>query len=476
MLPDAFKDKKITFVLGAGASMPFIRNGAKCLSTDYLTEQITNRDRWSAIYNEFKQAIPQSRFPQQNFNVSLDDILAIIEKLKAINELKVNTNTRERAGGWLPQKIDDVYGIGKINFEHILYLLDKVSNYLHDRKNSVDNILFDLWGEHTGEKESLRWLKKGWNYVPFLCREVLVNAIFDLWESCPKEQAIEVNRRFFASILEKFERVSIYSLNYDPLLYEAVKKIRARGLKKIGKRKHEVDKSFETGFSGGKNFNLKELYLVDNIIAFLHGHVGFVPEGGKDSMRFDENYLKAQKKRIKGVADETVKYVRQGVKGIHYNVSITSGLDKFESLYENPYACYIQRFSEDFMESDYIVLIGTALNDYHLNLFIANALLVANGYSPDPQNLLALRKMVFPKKIVIVTLEPEETTWEGFFASGQGTAIHNLLKNGILVENGHRVDGELREKRYAQINKDFFLYLKGTEEFFSEIDKILVLF
>ena len=80
MSPNIFKDKKITFVLGAGASIPFIRNGDACLSTDYLTEQITNREKWAVIYEKFRQSIPPNRFPEQNFNISLEHILSIKEE------------------------------------------------------------------------------------------------------------------------------------------------------------------------------------------------------------------------------------------------------------------------------------------------------------------------------------------------------------------------------------------------------------
>lgn len=220
-----------------------------------------------------------------------------------------------------------------------------------------------------------------------------------------KKEGIEDNRQFFASVLEKFKTVSIYSLNYDSLLYEAIKQIKVKGFKRLGETKHEVEKTFKTGFSDGKDFNPKEFYLSDNVIAFLHGHIGFIPKGGKDSMYFDDNYPNAQKKRLKGVANGDVGYLRWGSKGIHYNVSITSGLEKFESLYENPYACYIQRLSEDVMESDYIVFIGSGLGDYHINLFATTAWRLANGYAEEPGNLLRLRKLeVGRKKIIIITL------------------------------------------------------------------------
>ncbi len=472
MLSDAYKEKKITFVMGAGASLPFIANCDTCLSTKYLTDQISDRDRWIAIYDEFKKNIPSNRFPEYNFNVSVDDILSVIKRLKAINEIVVPSQIQERVSLPLPQKIDDIYGIGQINFEHILYLLDKICNYLYDRKNSIDNILFDLWVGDDKRRQTLQ-SKKGWNYVPYLCREVLVKAILDLWESFERKKAIDDNKQFFATVLENFKAVSIYSLNYDPLLYETVKQIRVKGRKK----NHEVEKTFKTGFSDSKDFNPNEFYLSDNVIAFLHGHIGFIPKGGKDSMYFDDNYPNAQKKRLKGVASGDTDYFRRGSKGIHYNVSITSGLEKFESLYENPYACYVQRLSEDVMESEYIVFIGSGLGDYHINLFATTAWRLANGYAEEPRNLLCLRKLgVGRKKIIIITLGHAKKRFEDFlYMTDIGRRLFGLSKEGISW-NGANTDSSLKNNGYANINEGFFLYLNGTEKFFSEIWSINDLF
>jgi hypothetical protein len=378
----------------------------------------------------------------------------------------------------LPETIDDVYGIGKLNFEHILDLLDKYANRRFDRKSSFDNVVLDLL-LHTVDKEELIPQQQiGWHYVPFLCREVLVGAISDLWESSPKEYATEAYKRFFASILEDFERVSIYSLNYDPLLYESVKEIRVNGNKKIGQNDVKIDKCFKSGFSGDNQFDSKELYYEDNIIAFLHGHVGFVPGCGSDSIYFEDDYTKSQRKRLEGVACGRVGYFRKGIKGIHYNVSITSGMDKFESFYDDPYACYIQRFSEDVIKSEYIVIIGAGLGDYHVNLFISNAWRLSHGYADHPKNVLSLRKSeIVPKKIIIVTKDkPRNDLFDYFVHTPWGEEFFRLIKEGIFVDNSDNVSAALKEKGYAWVNRYLFLYRLGAERFFSEMGEIPDLF
>lgn len=470
------EDKRITFILGAGASIPFIHNGGDCLSTEYLTEQISNRDIWTKIYDEFKRSIPADRYPEENFNVSIDDILQVIEKLKSINEFNIPQTIQEASDSSLFSTLPDLYGIGKITFEHILYLLDKVCNSLHDRKSSVDNILFDMWGNNDEQKDRL-CSKKGWNYVPFLCREVLIRAIIDIWEACPQEQAIEKNRQFFTGMLEKFKSVSIYSLNYDPLLYESLRQI------KIKDNIHEVDRIFETGFSKGELFNPKEFYLNNNVAAFFHGHVGFVSEIGGDYMYFEDTYRSAQKKRLKKAACSQAGYRKKGPKGIYYNIHITSGLEKYESLYNNPYACYIYRFSEDVIKSEYIVFIGSSLGDLHITMFVSTAWQLAMGNAELPENLFRLRELeVGEKKLIIVATDYDKLSannWgcrDYLSRTNIGRKIYDLVKEGITTDNENEVNRILANEGCANINRNLCLYLKGTEQFFSDVWKIKDLF
>jgi hypothetical protein len=473
------EDKRITFILGAGASIPFIHNGGNCLSTEYLTEQISNRDIWTEIYDEFKRSIPADRSPEENFNVSIDDILQVIEKLKSINEFNIPQTIQEASDSSLSSTLPDLYGIGKITFEHILYLLNKVCNTLHDRKNSVDNILFDMWGNNDEQKDRL-CSKKGWNYVPYLCREVLIRAIIDIWEACPQEQAIEKNRRFFTGVLEKFGSVSIYSLNYDPLLYESLRQIKVKGYKE---NIHEVDRIFETGFSERNKFNSTEFYLNDNVAAFFHGHVGFVPGIGKDFMYFEDTYRSSQEKRLKKVARGEANYYIRGPKGVHYNVHVTSGLEKHESLYDNPYACYILRFSEDIVESEYIVFIGSSLGDPHITRVVTAVWRMAMGDDEPPKNMLRLRKLeVGIRKLIIVTTGFDKLSTNNWgcldylFQTNIGRKIFKLVEVGITTDNENEVNRILANEGCANIDRNLCLYLKGTEQFFSDVWKIKDLF
>lgn len=469
MLLEKCKNKKITFILGAGASLPFITDGKKYLSTQYLTEQISDRIRWSNIYNEFKQTYPAGRYPELNFQVTLDEILEVINKLKDINELEIPPRLQNHVSVPIPDKIIDYYGVGNINFEHILYLIDKICNYKDDRKSSIDNILFNILYDNDIKRD-----QRGWHYVPFLCREVLISSIIDLWESCDKEKAIQDNQKFLTSILENFQNVSIYSLNYDPLLYESTKLINVNNFKNLGDVKNEDDKTFETGFNNDESFNYKKFYYRNNVIAFLHGHIGFIPQEMRN-MCYNSNYQYAQNVRISNVAHGQVSFCRKGPKGIHHNVSITSGLEKLDSFYDNPYSCYIQRFSKDVMESDYIVFIGSGLGDMHVNLFVTTSWMVVNGVADDIDNCCGLwMRPDEQRKIIIVTEQNAPKNLSDLSMTDFGRSLYGIFKEGI--SSGEEAFGSLKENGYSNINRDIFLYLKGTKQFFSEIWDISDLF
>ena len=49
------KEKKIVYILGAGASMPFIKGQKQSLSTKALTDILFEEKTWNSILDKFKQ-------------------------------------------------------------------------------------------------------------------------------------------------------------------------------------------------------------------------------------------------------------------------------------------------------------------------------------------------------------------------------------------------------------------------------------
>lgn len=284
---------KITSLLGAGASIPFINFQGECLTSKYLTDALFDRDKWKGILSKFNH-YRSERYDSDSYpdNIDTNDILFVVDR---INE---HLRTNQRFGE---------------NFEYIIHLLDKVADYLSSFRPSesenIDEILIDFWqsSDPTVKQNAYRNSDKdGWRYVPFLARELLISTILCLWnDSNPAiQKGIKTNSKFFKTLLDGFKSVNIYSLNYDPLIYESLKNINA----------------FSTGFDRNNIFQSNDFFQADNVIAFVHGQVGFEPFSNQ--MRSNDNYFAAQGNRMKGVFDSTTnstRYLSLGIKGVHYN-------------------------------------------------------------------------------------------------------------------------------------------------------------
>lgn len=430
-------DKKITFLLGAGASIPFIISKGKCLSSSYITDALFERDRWKNVTDKLS-IYKAKRQDSDSYldNIDIDDILFVLERIK----LRLRSNERFK----------------NLNFEHIIHLLDKVADYLRLPGtvwiSNIDEILFDFWVQIDPAFKQHAFRKShpgGWHNVPFLAREVLIDSILALWPPESVNDSISLNKAFYSNLLSKFQSVNLYSLNYDPLLYEALKNL----------------PSISTGFDKDKFFKSDHFFRNNSIFAFVHGQVGFEPLGNK--MKLNDNYSNAQENRMKGIFDNTpqsTQYWNFGMKGVHYNTYLITGLDKIDAFPNNPFASYIQRFGKDIIDSDYIALVGTSLNDHHLRSFLTNALSVSS------------------KKILFVT-KADTTSIRNCFTYGGDNVFFDLVTlfrdpitvrtspyGDALQEHFNRLSSSLDSNGYGMLANHVLLYIKGTEEFYKEPD------
>jgi hypothetical protein len=141
-------------------------------------------------------------------------------------------------------------------------------------------------------------------------------------------------------------------------------------------------------------------------------------------------------------------------------------MEKFESFYHDPYACYIQRFARDVRDSEYIVFIGSSLGDEHINIWATTAWRLANVYSDEWYDLSPQAK-----KIMIVTwTDAPIGVSELLSESDIGRRLVGQLSS---VGFDGSSDDRLRQNGYAAINKGLLLYMKGTQEFFWDIWQII---
>lgn len=430
-------DKKITVLIGAGASSPFIIKDKETLTTDYLTKSLINPNLWEIILQDFRKYHSEAK-SSSIWNINKEDVLFVMERIQKFLFYK---NTP--------------------NFENLLYFLDKVALNLYCSNDYPEGILPGFWCNNSSDIKKKAYSKsdtQGWKYIPFLAREVLIKAILDVWD--PQDalikEAIVSNNLFYKNLNERFKSLSIYSLNYDPLIYESIKDI------------PEIKICFSDTPYG---FSKSDFFKTEKILAFLHGFIGFIPQQG-EKMFLDSDYNNAQRRRMKNMfrndMDQT-RFFDINSKGLHYNTYFVSGLDKIDAFYSNPFACYMHRFSKDILESDYIVAIGTALNNDHLNLFLINTL----SYSDKKIFLITKKEAELGKDLHHQNFfEDINKIWHK--ARANLTLPLNSFDK-ILPLHFKKLNKNLIDNGYGLITPNLVIFINGVEEFYkiSNIDDFL---
>ncbi|MEM3859525.1 MAG: hypothetical protein QW478_08990, partial [Candidatus Micrarchaeaceae archaeon] len=199
--------KKVVFLIGAGGSSPFI-NG---LTTEKLTCTLSNICEWKKAISRLKKI--------QNVQIESCDVMSAICRIESLLE----NNTQ-------------LFKNGDFNFEHLIHLLDKISIYYHSQNDSeignIDSLLIDFLHNYdnpflNSNPKKIYYTKSnpgGWGYVPFLAREIIISRILELWNEEDREEDEKLNQSFFSSLSSEcsYNSICIYSLNYDPLLYESL--------------------------------------------------------------------------------------------------------------------------------------------------------------------------------------------------------------------------------------------------------------
>jgi hypothetical protein len=304
-----------------------------------------------------------------------------------------------------------------------------------------------LWEEQGRGPDAAFHTARGiqsWGYLPFVARELLIAAILDIWYATDSTTATGTTqtRDFVTRLLEDFGSVNVYSLNYDPLVYESIKNVDALSL----------------GFDAEGCFHRARFLNACSVVAFLHGHVGFTPQ--QNEVRFSSDYRTAQLHRMDNVFrhDRTrTEYQDQGMKGSNYNTYLVTGLDKVTGFARNPFASYVHRFAKDIISSDYIVLLGTSLSDEHLNSFLMNALYISDA-----------------KRIVFVTKGSAEhipglcDLWRIFRDWTTVDASPDPYQSYDAAQR--RFWTSCQESGRGMLSDHILVYTKGTEGFYKEPD------
>jgi hypothetical protein len=225
-------DNALAMLLGAGASRPFLHLDGKSITTELLMEQIRSNDQlWRDVWRLFETEMAR-RASSFDDNLELAEVLRIRDLIVDIFQHSLFSNT---------------------NFEYVVHLLDKVAYYfvahrpaevcqldakllaLSEKANALAAPRIPVWLPRCCIPSwvtagSLRALapkssRDGWRYVPWLIREIIIEVILRAWEQedpATKNQTIQTLRDFFFAVRQRYARVHIYTLNYDPLIVAAL--------------------------------------------------------------------------------------------------------------------------------------------------------------------------------------------------------------------------------------------------------------
>lgn len=416
-----------TFLFAAGASIPFFVNPS--LSTDYLTKKVKEINEWRRIIEKYI-----SETDPNIVIVPPETVVRVIE-----NILKYIPNA---------------------TFEQIAEVLDKISSYDMDpiptnsMMNVVQCVLMDIM------RCPNRQLGIGMQKVPFLFREIIVEAILELeknHKSSNYKQLLEKQKEFI-SYAAKEEEASIISTNYDDCVPESLD-----GL------------GFETCFKKSNDRYLNQIdikYFMNapRVVYFPHGHLRF-QYTDKENVIYWHDSECANNKRWNGLAsltlDSTLTVTSSGKYAYNFNTFITTGQTKDDSFNQMPYAIYYQRMACDIAKSDTIYIIGYSFGDDHFNRLMKSFLKIKDtnkvvivDYYPD--DISMVDEYRDQNNIITKICQVFGTEWSVICDSEQ-----NLLPFDQSEVN------KLNEDGFGKIFPNVYFYKKGYSDFLNEYTNVI---
>lgn len=401
-------------ILGAGASIKFV-NTSK-LTSHTIMEKLQSKKDWSDFLAKHME-------PQE-----IDDTISYI--ISCLNEVLKDGDT----------------------FEDLIEVIDKICTLSNPNKHS-DSLLVRSVNYITGGR-----LIKPQDYsyrinIPFYIRELIADIVKDynyaLGKNENSQKLIDLQKDFIRLLIERFNKVSIHSLNYDDCI--------SRSLEIL---------NFKTGFDHNGDFQKTDYQSANRVISYLHGSPHFIPKfeylsGNSSIVRYEKNLDIASKQRWE-MSHRYRGLYTNGMVCPDYNHFITTGRTKDSHFYNQPYATYYTRLTEDLDRSDIIFIIGYSFGDEHIN-----------------QLLSSIRWDGYPKSIVIVDYDnyEEEQIEETILKK-----IYNFI---IKLEKQYfesyeepinsNITEQLAREKWVKIGPyELYYYNRGYESFLKEDLKKLI--
>lgn len=409
----------ITVLLGSGASIPFFDPP---LTTSYLTNRICDSSRWDSMVREYRKYT-------DNVIIEGSEIFHIISSLESIFH-KCNINA---------------------NFEVYAELIDKISSFGfdsipgHNIMNTLLLILVKCYNYNIGPE---------WKDVPFLLREIIVQAILELEDFCKVSDYDSLcfkKHNFIKALTDLDSKVSLVSLNYDNVLFDSIK-----GL--------GFQHCFNYAPLAGKMdfFDYFSFYNCDKVVYFPHGHTRF-KRNSFDTIQYFDNPKEADQSRWLGLNENTFDALitlTGSTFAYDFNTFITTGQTKDTALNLSPYDAYYQRLAKDLWDADSLFIIGYSFGDEHIN-----RLLHTFSYIKPNSNII-----IVDCQNEDINLYKEVVKENGFIRK-----IYEVFQPIIFFPNIPDVSNyisqgttEINEIGCGQLMNHIYFYKKGFRDFLDE--------
>ena len=313
--------KQCTIILGAGASIEFVKHPR--LTSDTIMKRLISKEYWHALSNQHPEIKPD-----------VEQIIQLINKVKYEND----------------------------NFENLIDVIDKICTLSNPRKYSDSLLIRSVNYISGGRLTKLHDHPYSIN-IPFSIRELIAGIVnefnYGLGKNESSQKLIALQREFIRLLLNKCDNVSVHSLNYDDCILTSLEPL-----------------GFSTGFDDSGYFQKSEYQSSNKVISYLHGTPHFVPKfkyfsGNSAIVRYYKNSKEALKERWRLSTKHPGLYT-DGVVHPDYNHFITTGRTKDIHFYNQPYASYYTRLAEDLDSADIIFIIGYSFGDEHINQLLSS--------------------------------------------------------------------------------------------------------
>lgn len=313
--------KQCTIILGAGASIEFVKHPR--LTSDTIMKRLISKEYWHALSNQHPEIKPD-----------VEQIIQLINKVKYEND----------------------------NFENLIDVIDKICTLSNPRKYS-DSLLIRSVNYISGGRLTKLHDHPYRINIPFYIRELIAGIVnefnYGLGKNESSQKLIALQREFIRLLLNKCDNVSVHSLNYDDCILTSLEPL-----------------GFSTGFDDSGYFQKSEYQSSNKVISYLHGTPHFVPKfkyfsGNSAIVRYYKNSKEALKERWRLSTKHPGLYT-DGVVHPDYNHFITTGRTKDIHFYNQPYASYYTRLAEDLDSADIIFIIGYSFGDEHINQLLSS--------------------------------------------------------------------------------------------------------